>query len=58
MTRLLTLLAAGFLASATPPPAQAFGAGTLPLLTFPSDPRPQGDTPTRGPCLLCPKTAG
>ncbi|WP_417524543.1 hypothetical protein [Marinovum sp.] len=57
MTRFATLLAAGLLAGFAAAPVLAFGADILPLLTYPSDAQPQGDTPTRGGiCLLCPAT--
>lgn len=58
MTRFATLLAAGLLTATVAAPVQAFGVGSLPILTYPSESQPQGDTPTRGICLLCPTTAG
>lgn len=55
MHRFVTLLTAGVFAGllTAAAPAQAFGVGSLPLLTFPAS-APAIDTPARGPCLLCP----
>ncbi|WP_323767936.1 hypothetical protein [Marinovum sp.] len=58
MTRLATLIATGLLAGLSAAPAEAFGAGSLPLLTFPAEAETPIETPTRGPCLLCPAEAG
>lgn len=38
--------------------ALAFGAGSLPILTYPSAETFSPETPPRGICLLCPSKAG
>ncbi|MGY3436393.1 MULTISPECIES: hypothetical protein [unclassified Marinovum] len=51
---IVTLLAA----IVVPVGASAFGAGSLPLLTYPTADTTPTETPTRGICLLCPTQAG